>query len=139
MTDKKTPIIYSNKLPTRFSDLDAYGHVGAPKYLDYIIASRWNYVETQLNTNAQELISKGLGFYLAASTIVYKKSVAGCVELDISSWISNCEGPKLDVEFTIELDGTRMTDGVLNFVIMDLRAMKPQRMPEWAEGYFWEE
>ena len=79
----KDPIIYKNTIRARFNDLDPYGHVNSSVYLDYIISSRWNYLENELGMSMTEAIRKGVGFYLINSNMNYKRPINGMEEIEI--------------------------------------------------------
>lgn len=137
MSESNKPIIYSDDISIRFGDLDFYGHVSSPAYLNFIISSRWNFLENNFDLTSADLVKRGLGFFLVNSNINYKKSVGGTSIVKVNSWVSEISGSKLTVEFTIEENKTRVSDGSLKFAIMDLGQMKPQALPEWANHIFW--
>jgi len=137
MADAREPIVYSDTINVRISDLDPYDHVNSANFLDYIITSRWRFAEHELGSSPASLVKKGLGFYLVNSNMNYRKSVQGSASLYVKSWVSDIQNVKLFVDYTIESDGDICSEGKLTFVIMDLSAMKPQGLPDWAEYLFW--
>ncbi|MBI4406075.1 MAG: acyl-CoA thioesterase [Deltaproteobacteria bacterium] len=133
------PIIYIDVIKTRFNDLDPYGHVNASVYLDYIISSRWNYLEKTIGVNSAELIKQGVGFFLVNSNITYRKPIKGSTEVTVKSWVSSIEGPLLFVDFAIEgQNGTVFSNGVLQFVVMNLKTGQKQECPKEVEYLLWE-
>lgn len=94
-------------------------------------------MENNFDLTSADLVKRGLGFFLVNSNINYKKSVGGTSIVKVNSWVSEISGSKLTVEFTIEENKTRVSDGSLKFAIMDLGQMKPQALPEWANHIFW--
>ena len=133
------PIIYSDTLKVRFSDLDPYGHENSAFYLDYVISSRWNFLEKSLDVSSQDLIEKGLGFYLIKSEINYKRAIKGATEVSIESFVSEVKRTRLYISFSMSnADRKVCSDGVLEFAIMNLKSGMPQGFPEWATYLFWE-
>ncbi len=137
MSNMRDPVVYSDTINVRISDLDPYNHVNSANYLDYIITSRWRYAELEMKASPAEVAKKGLGFYLVNSNINYLKSIKGSATLEVRSWVSSIDGSKLYVDFELESAGQGVSNGCLTFVIMDLATMKPQMLPEWAESLFW--
>ena len=136
----KDPIIYKNTIRARFNDLDPYGHVNSSVYLDYIISSRWNYLENELGMSMTEAIRKGVGFYLINSNMNYKRPINGMEEIEIKSWVSNLEDTVLTVDYTINNQkGKIISDGVLKFSIIDLITLRPQTLPDFVKPLFWKE
>jgi len=138
MANSGKPIIYTQDINVRFGDLDPYGHVNSPIYLDYVISSRWHFLEKHLNSSSDALIKKGLGFFIINSNINYRRSIAGTETITVDSWVSEVAGTKLTVVFEIKNKETLYSDGQLLFAIMDLRTMKPQALPDWVEAIFWD-
>ncbi len=137
MTIANTPIIYSQDIDVRFGDLDPYGHVNSSVYLDYIISSRWTYLEKNLSLKSSDLIDKGLGFFIINSNINFKRAISGAASIKVESWVSEVSGTKLTVDFSIKKDQSTCSDGKILFAIMDLATMKPQSLPSWANQIFW--
>ena len=133
------PIVYSDTLKVRFSDLDPYGHVNSAFFLDYVISSRWNFLEKKLGVSAQDLIDKGLGFYLIKSEINYKRAIKGATEIRIESHASGVKRTKLYITFSMHNSENKVcSDGTLEFAIMNLKSGMPQGFPDWATYLFWE-
>jgi len=134
-----SPIHYKSEQSTRFSDLDLYGHVNSKHYLDYIITSRWSFAEKELNWSANEIIKKGIGFYLIESNMKYPLPLAGIKTFTIDSWVEEVSGPVLHVPYAITNTARQKTysDGVLKFMVIDLKTNRPTPLPEWANELFW--
>jgi acyl-CoA thioester hydrolase len=134
-----SPIIYDGFVEARFSELDPYGHVNSKHFLDYVISTRWSYLEKKLKMTSDELIKKGLGFFLKRSEINYKKPVAGGMLLYVSSHVEKAEDATLVIHFKIQDEGKQklFADGELHFAVMDLVKLRPQALPEWVHEYFY--
>jgi acyl-CoA thioester hydrolase len=134
MTEPKEPkpITYEATLDVRFGDLDAYGHVNSKNYLDFIISSRWIFLERVQGISAQNLIDRGLGFFLTKSEMSYKRPIHGSCQIYCSSYVTGIEGAKIFVAFSIQsLDRkTLHSNGTIEFTTIDLKLNKPRKFPE---------
>lgn len=139
MSERK-PIVYETTVPVRFGDLDPYGHVGAHEYLGFVVGSRWQYAQDVLKIAPSEFMDKGVGFYMNRAEIDFVRSIVGTPTVIVKSHVQEASGSKLSVPFTVESTpekgGKVFCKGFLSFVVMDLKAMRPQDLPAWVEKYF---
>ena len=136
----KNHIVYHGEINVRFNDLDPYGHVNASIFLDYIISSRWSFLEKELQVTVDELIKKGLGFFLVNSNINYLKPIYGNSLITVDSWVTVVDKASLTVEFEITNQSKKtVSTGSLVFAIIDLKTKHPMSLPKWAEYLFIED
>ena len=135
------PIVYKATLPIRFSDLDPYGHVNSTHYLDYVISARWQFAKESLNVTDRSLIDKGVGFYLAKAQMAFKRPIAGAGAIIATSHVKEIADARLFVPFEIRSadDKTLHSDGLLEFLVVDLSTNKPLSCPPWVHALFFEE
>ena len=135
------PILYESTLPVRFSDLDPYGHVNSTHYLDYVISARWAFARDRLHVSEKSLGEKKVGFYLAKAQMAFKRPIVGGGSIVAKSHVQEIADAKLFVPFEIRsADGATLhSDGVLEFLVIDLTTNKPLSCPDWVRGLFFEE
>ena len=135
------PIVYEAEIQVRFSDLDVNGHVHAPNYLDYVISGRWTFFKSKFGFGHDELLKRGLGFYVSRVETFFKRPILGGEQfVRLRSWISEAQKIRYVAAYELtSLDGkTIYSNGNFDFVPIDVPTQKPQPMPEWAIGYFFE-
>jgi acyl-CoA thioester hydrolase len=134
------PISYEATLPIRFSDLDPYGHVNSTHYLDYVISARWAFARERLNVTERTLGEKKVGFYLAKAQMAFKRPIAGGGTIVAKSHVQEIADARLIVPFEIRSADreTLHSDGVLEFLVIDLGTNKPMSCPDWVRGLFFE-
>jgi acyl-CoA thioester hydrolase len=135
------PIVYEATLPVRFSDLDPYGHVNSTHYLDYVISARWAFARDRLNVTDRSLIEKKIGFYLAKAQTAFKRPILGSGSIVAKSHVAEIADARLFVPFEIRSAdlATLHSDGVLEFLVIDLTTSKPIPCPDWVRALFFEE
>ena len=138
--DSKTPIIYEAFLDVRFGDLDPYGHVNASRYLDYVVSSRWTFLERTQSISSAELVRRGLAFFMTKATTEFRKPIAGAAQVRVRSHVGTLEGARLVTPFEIaSADGATVhATGHLDFAIMNLETRKPMALPDWAMPLFFQ-
>ncbi len=141
MSDRK-PIIYETTVPVRFGDLDPYGHVGAHEYLGFVVGSRWQYAQDVLKIAPSEFIEKGVAFYMNRAETDFVRPIVGTPIVVVKSHVAEATGSKLAVPFQVESTADKgskvFCKGLLSFVVMDLKTMRPQDLPAWVEPYFFQ-
>jgi acyl-CoA thioester hydrolase len=131
------PIVYSNTISVRFSDLDPYGHVSSALYLDYVISSRVSYAKHQLHIDERTLVKRGIGFFLAQADTRFVLPVVGVQELLVSSCVERIDGAQLHVPYEIRLADERLANqGQLRFAVIDLTTNRPTVAPDWVLALF---
>jgi YbgC/YbaW family acyl-CoA thioester hydrolase len=135
------PIRYSSLLAVRFADLDPYGHVNSSHYLDYVISARWAFARDHLSVTYRTMIEKKVGFYLANATMHFKRPIAGGGSIVASSHVEQIVDGRLIVPYEIRSENEAIlhSDGVLEFVVIDLNTSRPISCPDWARELFFEE
>ena len=138
---ERKPIEYAASIGVRFSDIDSYGHVNAQNYVDYVSTSRLNFMANEMKTNIQDVMTKGVGFFLVKSTINYRRPIVGLQTVLVKSHVSEIRGSRfLMIQFAISSadEATMYSDGVLEFSIVDLKTAKSMIAAPWVVDLFFE-
>ena len=64
---------FETELSVRPDDIDLYQHVHSTRYLDYMLAARFDQMERCYGMSMQDFASRGLGWFMAAANIQYKR------------------------------------------------------------------
>ncbi|RZU54060.1 (3S)-malyl-CoA thioesterase [Krasilnikovia cinnamomea] len=134
-----TPVIYDGTIDVRFSDLDAYGHVNAKNYVDYVATTRLRFLDERMPVSSAEIIRRGYAFYLRKSEITYRRPITGLATLHISSFSERLDGAQLAVRFDIRSADRSVlhSDGTLTYTIVALSTGKPvDEVPQWLAELF---
>ncbi len=136
-----TPIKYTANVMVRFADLDPYGHVNATNYLDYVVTARWSFAHERFGVTDKTFVEKNLGFYMTRADQSFKRPIAGVQTVVASSFVREVAQAKLVVPYDISsTDGkVRFSEGVLEFMCIDLSTNKPTSMPDWVRPFFFED
>lgn len=65
--------IFETELAVRPDDLDLFQHVHSTRYLDYVLAARFDQMERCYGMSMQEFMKQGLGWVVRTSFIEYKR------------------------------------------------------------------
>lgn len=132
------PIVYEQRMPVRFADLDPYGHVNASVYLDYIVSSRWSFARQRFGIGDRTLFERGVGFYMTRADMSFLKPIIGMQELVITSYVTQIQEARLlaHAEIKSSDEGKMFSRGTLEFVTIDLATTRPTPCPDWVRDLF---
>ncbi len=139
--DQTKPLIYTQLMDVRFSDLDPYGHISTGRYLDLVIGSRFLFSSLHLKMKIEDLASKNLGFFTSKLEINFIKPITGVGQVLVESFIEIIEPGKQRVIFDIKRLNDKKTYANGNYLEhpINLSTKKPQPLPEWCYQYFFKE
>src|ERR1035437_6245644 len=64
---------FETELAVRPDDIDLYQHVHSTRYLDYVLAARFDQMERCYRMPMQAFAAMGLGWFMSAATIQFKR------------------------------------------------------------------
>ena len=132
------PIIFSQLVDVRFSDLDPYGHVNSGRYIDLVIGSRFLFFTRHFGISIDELSNRDLGFYISHLEINFLRPIVGVQQVQVESYLEILEPGRQKVCFSIKRtsDSKPFAEGSYIEHPVNLGIKKPQPMPNWAYQYF---
>lgn len=134
------PIVYRSEMNVRFAELDPYGHVNSTHYLDYIISSRFEFLEKRFGLKTQDFVEKATGFYVSRIEMHFKRPIQGMQRIAIISQANEIADSKVLASFQIcsADDAIRYTIGTLDIAIINLTTNRPITCPDWVQALLFE-
>lgn len=135
------PLVYSKfetELQVRPDDIDLYQHVHSSRYLDYVLAARFDQMERCYGIPMAEFQKQGYGWFIAATEMNFKRPLSMGDRFVVRCWIENFTLIGLRVRFEIDnLAGAkRCCDGWFDYVMVSLETSRPARIPEWIRAKY---
>lgn len=94
--------VFESELTVRPDDIDMNNHVHFSKYLDYVLAARYDQMKRCYGMAMEEFVSKGFGWVVKSCQIEYKRPLA----LADTILVRTC------------IDGLTKTDAFVKFEIL---------------------
>ena len=125
---------YSTIMRVRPDDLDLFRHVHSSRYIDYVLAARFDQMERCYNCGMQEFLSNGLGWVLVTTQLNFKRPLRMGDEFEVFTRISSLENKKVHVLFEIKIGSTGKVscDGWAEYVLVSESTGKPADIPDWV-------
>src|SRR5262245_22641858 len=130
MTEKKQAerkLVHVERIPIRWGDMDAMGHVNNTVYFRYMEQARVSWFEEQ---RARGEAWKDAGIVIASASCNFKRALGypGTVEVRMS--VEPPGGSSVGTFYELVKDGTLYADGAAVVVFIDMKSQKAVRVPE---------
>ena len=124
---------FETVLTVRPDDIDMNQHVHASKYLDYVLAARYDQMERCYQMSMDEFLKQGFGWYVKTCHANYKRSLKMGERFVVRTWIDEFirRGVKVQFEIDRETDGKRIADGYFDYSMIDLNTGRAAVIPAW--------
>lgn len=122
----------------RPDDIDMFNHVHNSKYLDYVLAARYEQMEKFYGMPMEEFLNMGYGWVVKTVQIDYKRPLGlGDIFIVETGLISiNSKGCRVTFEIINNKTKKVSSDGWFDFVMIDLKTGKSQEVSqEMIEKY----
>ncbi|MDB6127248.1 MAG: fadM [Verrucomicrobia bacterium] len=123
---------FETELAVRPDDIDLYQHVHSTRYLDYVLAARFDQMERCYQMPMQAFATMGLGWFMTAAAIQYKRPLGLGDRMTVRTWIESFSEMGCRVAFEIEKvpTGKRICDGHCDYSLVTLSTGRATPLPD---------
>lgn len=124
---------YETEMQVRPDDIDMFQHVHSSRYIDYVLAARYDQMERCYGMGMGEFLENGLGWVIRKSTIEFKRPLLMGESFTVKTRLTALERNIAAVEFEIIKKETNKVSskGMLDYVMTDLKTGKAAQIPGW--------
>lgn len=125
MIDSKFSI-FESQLMVRPDDIDMFNHVHNSKYLDYVLAARYEQMERFYGMSWERFSEMGFGWVVSRVDIRFKRPLKMGDAMTIRTGILEINAKGCTVQFEIENTRSRKiaADGLFEYVMIDISTGK---------------
>jgi len=130
--------IFESELSVRPDDIDMFNHVHNSKYLDYVLAARYEQMEKCYGMSWEKFAEQGYGWVVARVTIHFKRPLKMGDKIKVRTGIleMNEKGSQVQFEIINVANGKVASDGVFDYVMIDLVTQRSCKVtPEMIRAY----
>jgi acyl-CoA thioester hydrolase len=125
MSDRK--LVHVEKIPVRWGDMDAMGHVNNTVYFRYMEQARISWFEA--------LLPRGEAWATTSIVIVnascnFRKPINYPGTVEVKVFAGEPGGSSLSTFYELNIDGELYADGEAKVVFVDAQKQKPLRIPD---------
>lgn len=113
---------FETELAVRPDDIDLYQHVHSTRYLDYVLAARFDQMERCYGMSMQAFAARGLGWFMNAAAIQYKRPLGWGDRMIVRCWIEHFTETGCRVCFEIDKlpSRKRVCEGHTDYTLVTL-------------------
>lgn len=122
---------FETELQVRPDDIDLYQHVHSTRYLDYVLAARFEQMERCYHLPIAEFSKRGLGWFMAGATIAFKRPLGLGDRMIVRTWIAEFSATGVRVHFEIDRreTGKRACEGHCDYTLVTLATGRGTAIP----------
>jgi YbgC/YbaW family acyl-CoA thioester hydrolase len=122
---------FETELSVRPDDIDLYQHVHSTRYLDYVLAARFDQMERCYGMAMQAFAERGLGWFMAAATIQFRRPLGLGDRMTVRTWVESIGDTGCRVAFEIDRkpNGKRVCDGHCDYTLVTLANGRATSLP----------
>jgi acyl-CoA thioester hydrolase len=125
MQDSKP--VHVERIPIRWGDMDAMGHVNNTVYFRYMEQARIGWFESLVG---REAAWKDTGIVIANASCNFKRALNYPGTVEVCVRVGAPGGSSLPTFYEMRMERELYADGAATVVFIDMRAQKPVRIPE---------
>ncbi len=124
--------IFETELDVRPDDIDMFNHVHNSKYLDYVLAARYEQMERCYGMSWGQFTEQGFGWVVAKVTINFKRPLKIGEKMIVRTGIleMNEKGSNVQFEIVNKATGKVSSDGIFDYVMIDLKTQRSCKVNE---------
>lgn len=125
---------YITRLSVRPDDIDLFQHVHSSRYIDYVLAARFDQMKRCYHCGMDEFMSRGLGWVLTSTEMHFKRPLKLGDEIDVHTHLSAFEKNHAHVIFDMKnvSSGKSCCSGWAKYTLVSLETGKIVPIPDWA-------
>ena len=122
---------FETELQVRPDDIDMYQHVHSSRYMDYVLAARFDQMERCYGMSMEEFEKAGFGWFMARAHMNFKSPLELGDRFVVRTWIEEFSLIGVKVQFQIERKGDARLccDGWFDYVMVSIETGRPARLP----------
>ena len=123
---------FETELTVRPDDIDLYQHVHSTRYLDYVVAARFEQMERCYGMPMQVFTDRGLGWFMSSATMRFKRPLGMGERMVVRCWIDRFmeTGCVLGFEIDKRVNGKRAFDGSCDYTLVTLATGRAVPLPD---------
>ena len=123
---------FETELSVRPDDIDLYQHVHSTRYLDYVLAARFDQMERHYGMSMQAFAARGLGWFMNAAQIQFKRPLGWGDRMIVRCWVVSFTESGCRVAFEIDkvANGKRVCDGHCDYTLVTLATGRATPLPD---------
>ena len=124
---------FETALQVRPDDIDMNQHVHASRYMDYVLAARYDQMARCYQLAMEEFLKLGFGWYIRTAQIEYKRPLGLGEHFTVRTWVAEIQRRGVNVHFEMikSKTGKLACDGCFHYTMVNLKTSRAEVIPDW--------
>jgi acyl-CoA thioester hydrolase/thioesterase-3 len=124
---------FETQLQVRPDDIDMNQHVHGSRYMDYVLAARYDQMERCYKMSMEEFVQHGFGWFVRAAHLDYKRPLGLGEHFIVRTWVEEMfkDGVRVQFEIIKTKTGKVACDGYFHYTMVNLKTGRAETIPEW--------
>ena len=121
-------------MPVRPDDIDMFQHVHSSRYIDYVLAARYDQMDRCYHNPMSDYLKKGLGWVVNSCTVHFKRALKLGDVMLVRTQLIDAKPMSVRVNFSILNKATMKIccDGHFDYTMVDMATGKALAIPDWV-------
>ena len=123
---------FETELQVRPDDIDMNRHVHASRYMDYVLAARYDQMERCYKMPMEEFIQLGFGWFVRTAHIEFKRPLGLGEYFIVRTWVEEMlkDGVKVQFEIRKKKNNKPACDGYFNYTMVTVDTGRAAIIPD---------
>jgi len=132
MIKGKTYSRFTTELKVRPDDIDMFNHVHNSKYFDYVLAARYEQMETAYGMSMEQFMEQGYGWVVKTAHVEFKRPLTLGETFKVTTGIlsMNEKSSKVSFEIVSNKTGKVCSDGWFDYVLIDIKTGRGMKITQ---------
>ena len=122
---------FETELQVRPDDIDMNKHVHGSRYLDYVLAARYDQMERCYKMPMEEFIQRGFGWFVRTAHVEYKRPLGLGEYFIVRTWVEEIVKDSVKVQFEIrkKKNNKLACDGYFLYTMVNINTGRAEIIP----------
>lgn len=124
---------FQTELQVRPDDIDMNQHVHGSRYMDYVLAARYDQMARCYQMPMEEFLKLGFGWFVHTAHVEYKRPLRLGEHFIVRTWVAEVLKHSVKVQFEIikKKTGKLACDGYFDYTMVNLKTGRAEIIPDW--------
>lgn len=131
---KLNKTIYESEIPVRPDDIDMFQHVHSSRYIDYVLAARYDQMNRCYGNPMSEYLERGMGWVVSSCTVNFKRALKLSDIMIVRTNLEELKTNGCRVNFSIlnKTTGKLCCDGHFDYALINIATGRSEIIPPWV-------
>ena len=124
---------FETEMQVRPDDIDMNQHVHGSRYMDYVLAARYDQMARCYQMPMEEFLKLGFGWFVRRAHVEYKRPLGLGEHFIVLTWVAEMLKHSVQVHFEIlkKKTGKLACDGHFDYTMVNLKTGRAEIIPDW--------